>query len=166
MRREGAALRQRSAEAVIAALMVAAGAVVAIEATRIGARWVDDGPQTGYFPFYVALLLCAAGAVNLVRAFTVSGRAAEAVFVEAAPLRQILAVLVPSAVFAAAIPWLGLYVAAAVYIAYFMVRIGHYRAWQALATGGAVGLILFLMFELWFLIPLPKGPLERVLGLG
>lgn len=166
MRGKGRALSQRSAEAVVAALTIAVGALVAIEAARIGARWADDGPQTGYFPFYVASLLCVAGVFNFVRALTATGRAAEAVFVEEGPLRQILAVLVPSAVFAAVIPWLGLYLAAAAYIAYFMARLGGYALWKSLATGGGTGLVLFLLFEVWFLIPLPKGPLERALGVG
>ena len=34
----------------------------------------------------------------------------------------------------------------------------------SLAVGIGVPLALFLMFERWFLVPLPKGPLEALLG--
>jgi hypothetical protein len=75
-------------------------------------------------------------------------------------------VLVPSAVFVAVIPWTGLYVAATAFTAYFMHRLGGYRWWKALASSVATGLVLFVLFEIWFLVPLPKGPLERWLGVG
>jgi hypothetical protein len=30
----------------------------------------------------------------------------------------------------------------------------------------AVNVVFFLMFEIWFKVPLPKGPLEAALGLN
>ena len=34
----------------------------------------------------------------------------------------------------------------------------------AVAVAVAVPVLTFLMFEIWFLVPLPKGPLESFLG--
>jgi hypothetical protein len=35
-----------------------------------------------------------------------------------------------------------------------------------LAVSVGTSVALFLVFELWFQVPLPKGPLENMLGLG
>ena len=61
-------------------------------------------------------------------------------------------------------PALGLYVAAAVYLAFSMRWLGDH-AWPAVAAL-ALGLpvVTFLIFERWFLVPMPKGPLEGWLG--
>jgi hypothetical protein len=162
---ERPALRHRNAEVGVALIIIALGALIAFDAHRIGARWVADGPQTGYFPFYVALMLIGASAVNLAIALAMKPEANRS-FVGRGQLKLVLSVLVPSAVFVAVIPWTGLYVAATAFTAYFMHRLGGYRWWKALASSVATGLVLFVLFEIWFLVPLPKGPLERWLGVG
>jgi len=159
------ALRHKSAEIAVALVIIALGALIAFDALRIGARWVADGPQTGYFPFYIVLILMAASAVNLLIALRMKPEANKT-FVHPGQLKLVLSVLVPSAVFVAVIPWTGLYLAATLFIAYFMHRLGGYRWWKALASSVATGLVLFALFEMWFLVPLPKGPLERWLGVG
>ena len=55
------ALRVRTAEFVVAGFTFLLGAIVVFDSWRLGARWAADGPQTGYFPFYVGLLLAIAG---------------------------------------------------------------------------------------------------------
>jgi putative tricarboxylic transport membrane protein len=132
---------------------------------RLGARWAEDGPQAGYFPFYIGLLVCISAAINLVMAL-VNRRDAERIFVEWEKLRLVLAVLVPAAIYVAAISWTGIYVASAIFIAFFMRWLGKYPWWKVAAVSIGTMVVFFLIFESWFKVPLPKGPLENLLGVG
>jgi len=85
-------------------------------------------------------------------------------FAEWGQIRQVLAVVVPTAVYVAAIPYLGIYVSSALLIITFMKWLGNYNWLVAVAVGVVVPILTFLMFEVWFLVPLPKGPLENLLG--
>lgn len=142
-------------------LMVIAGLVIA-DSLRVGTGWGDDGPRSGYFPFYIGLLLLGASGWTFVNAL-LSGRGREA-FASRAQLKSVLQVLLPMAVYVGVMAWTGLYLASAALIAWFMRRHGHYRWLPTLAVSVAVPLIAFLVFERWFLVPLPKGPIEAALG--
>ena len=97
-------------------------------------------------------------------------------FVTKPQFGRVLAVLIPSTIYVAAIgglnlgpihiPGLGLYLASAIFIALFMIFIGKESPLKAVLVGTAVPIVTFLMFEKWFLVPLPKGPIEAALGLG
>jgi putative tricarboxylic transport membrane protein len=154
----------RTMEIVIAALLVIAGAVVIWDSVRVGFRWGEDGPQAGYFPFYVGVLLCGASAWTLVMA-ALGAAARSKGFVGARALRDIITMLVPTIVYVGLLAWLGLYVASLIYIAFFMIWLGKYGWIRSLAVSAAVSVITFLLFEVWFRVPLPKGPLEAWLGL-
>jgi len=152
----------KSAEVAVAALFIAFGAVVIADSVRLGFRWVEDGPQPGYFPFYFGLIICAAGLVNLVRGLLLPA-AKNGAFVEVGQLKLVLSVLVPTAVYAALIGWIGIYVASIVFIAYFMRRLGRYAWWKTAAVSIGNSVVFFVIFEVWFKIPLPKGPVEAFL---
>ena len=160
-----AAFRQRSAEIVVAALFFLAGVIVVFDSYRLGAQWAEDGPQAGYFPFIIGLLICVASLVNLVAVFAWA-REAERTFVEVEQLRMVMAVLVPTAVYVGLIGWLGIYVASILYIAFFMRWLGKYAWWKLAAVSIGNSVVFFLIFEIWFKIPLPKGPLEALLRLN
>jgi hypothetical protein len=160
-----AALKQKTAEIGMAAVFLAAGAVVIYDSLRLGAKWADDGPQAGYLPFYIGLIMCLASLANLVRAALVAPDRGKA-FVEVEQLKLVLAVLVPTAIYTALIGWLGIYVASILFIGYFMRRLGHYAWWKLSAVAVGNSVFFFVVFELWFKIPLPKGPLETLLGLN
>ena len=146
-------------------LFFLAGAIVVFDSVRLGARWAEDGPQAGYFPFYVGLLVCLSAAVNFLMAL-VNRRDAGRDFVELDKLKLVLAVLVPAAVYVAAISWVGIYVSSAVFIAFFMRWLGKYPWWKVAVVSVGTMVAFFLIFEVWFLVPLPKGPLENLLGVG
>ncbi len=161
-----AALRQKSAELAVAALFFLLGAIVISDSLRLGIGWQEvHGPRPGYFPFYIGLLICLASLVNMVRALLVP-RAASKPFVKLGQLKLVLAVLVPTAVFAALVTWIGMYVSAVLYIAFFMRWLGKYAWWKVLAMSFGTATVFYLVFEKWFKVPLPKGPLENLLGLG
>src|SRR5260221_8102192 len=110
---QGSAASVKAVEIGVAAVIFLFGALVVFDSYRVGAKWGDDGPQAGYFPLYVGLLVCLAGTVILVRAFRDSALAAES-FVSRDELRKILTVLVPTVVYGAVIARLGFSLASAV----------------------------------------------------
>ena len=164
--REGrAACRRKSAEAGVAVLFLALGALVIYDSVRLGVGWQEvHGPRPGYFPFYVGLIICVSAAVNLVLALLVP-ESRNGTFVEVGQLKLVLAVLVPTAVYAALVTWIGIYVSSVLFVAFFMRWLGKYRWWKVAAVSVGVAVVFFLIFELWFQVPLPKGPLEALLGL-
>jgi len=157
----------RVAEIVMAGLFLAFGALVMWDSRRLGASWADDGPQAGYFPFYIGLFIVVSSAAIIFRALNLGEKGREA-FVEWGQLKMVLYVMVPTIAYVALIvnPWfeLGIYVASALFIAAFMRFLGKY-GWAKIAPVSlGVVLFFFLMFEVWFKVPLPKGPLEAALG--
>ena len=157
------ACRRKSAEAVVAVLFLLAGALVVVDSIRLGAKWADDGPQAGYFPFFIGLILCGSALVNFVASVRV---AANETFVETEQLKLVLAVLVPAAIYVGLVGWLGIYVASVLFIAFFMRWLGKYGWWMLAAVSVGNSVFFFLVFEIWFKIPLPKGPLEAWLRLN
>jgi len=157
--------RQKSAEIAVAAVFFLLGTIVVYDSARLGARWAEDGPQPGYFPFYIGLIVCLSAAVNLVLAL-LNRRDRDRIFVEAGQLKLVLAVLVPTALYVALIGWTGIYVASALFIAFFMRWLGKYPWWKVAAVSIGNSVAFFVIFEVWFKVPLPKGPLETLLGLN
>jgi membrane glycosyltransferase len=158
------AFGQKSAEVAVAALFLLLGAIVIYDSVRLGARWGSDGPQAGYFPFYIAVFVCISSAINLALALLKKKGEARA-FVGVEQLKLVLSVLVPSVLYVALIAGTGIYVASAVFIAFFMRWLGKYPWWKVAAVSIGNSVAFFLIFEIWFKVPLPKGWLERVLGL-
>jgi len=154
---------KRTMEIVVALAFLGVGGVVIGDSLRLGVGWESDGPQPGYFPFYVALAMSAASLVNLYRA-AFGGFGAKIPFVSASALLKIIVVLVPLLIYVGAIGYIGIYAASAIYIALFMWYFGSYAIWKGTLIGATIAVALFLMFERWFLVPLPKGPLEAWLG--
>jgi len=145
-------------ELAVAALLFTFGAAVAISSFSLGARWGDDGPQAGYFPFYIGVIICICSLVTFVQG--IAGKlGGNRPFVDKGPLRQVMSVLVPAAVYVLLIQLIGIYVASAVYITFFMIWLGHYSWLKSISLGVGVSVFAFLMFEIWFQVPLYKGSL-------
>ena len=159
------AFRTQAAELAVAAIFLLLGAIVIFDSVRLGARWAEDGPQPGYFPLYLGILVCAASAVNFGQALVRLRGEANKSFVGVEQLKLVLSVLVPSAIFAGLIGWLGIYVSAIVFVGFFMRWLGKYVWWKVAAVALGNSTVFYLIFEVWFKIPLPKGPIEALLGL-
>jgi len=160
-----AAASTRTLEIAVAALLFALGALVVFDSYRLGSKWGDDGPQSGYFPFYIGLLICASSAVILAKAVrdrTLAGTP----FVYREQFKRVLTVLIPAALYVLLVKLLGLYVASAVYIAFFMIWLGRYPWWKGIAVGVAINAAFFVMFEVWFKVPLFKGEFDPLSFLG
>lgn len=158
---EPSAASKRTLEIVTSLCILAVGCVVMWDSSRIGAGWGTDGPQSGYFPFYIGLLMNIASLFNLGLALR-SGRTAS--FVSKPQIKLVLAIFLPCLIYIAAMQWLGLYVASSVFIALFMRLQGKFSILKSVLTALIVVAVLFVMFEIWFKVPLIKGPLEAALG--
>lgn len=159
----GKTVSNRAVEIVVALFLMVVATLVMADSWRIGAGWSPSGPESGYFPFYVGALMFVSSAVTLI-ANIVTKTPDLSNFVERSQFRLVLQVLIPAAAFVIAIGFLGLYVASALFIGFFMWWLGKYPIVKILPVAIPVPILLFLMFEEWFLVPLPKGPLERLLG--
>jgi hypothetical protein len=158
----GAGPRTVRVDLVVAVLIFLLGALVVWGSYQLGSSWDSNGPQAGYFPFYIGLLICICStAVFLQSAVKLQQRA---VFVSYGQLRQVMVILVPSALYVGCIQLIGLYVPSALFIALFMKFGGKYGWLRSSLVGGLVAVAAFVLFEIWFKIPLPKGPVERMLG--
>jgi putative tricarboxylic transport membrane protein len=154
---------QQAVEIGVCLLTALFGVVVVAGSLQIGIGWGAEGPRAGFFPFCVGLLIIASSAVNLVQARLLTDRRLR--FAEWGQLKQVLYLLVPTAIYVVVIPYAGIYVASAVLIAVFMLWLGKYHWALAAAISIGTPIAIYLMFEKWFLVPLPKGPLEELLYL-
>ena len=151
----------RTADLVTASFLMVLGGVVVFDAVGLGIGWGTDGPKSGFFPFSLGVLMIAACAVIVMQA---ARRAAARPFVTRAQLGPVLKVLWPAVALVALTQWLGLYVAAAFYTGFYMRLIGRHSWLAVLAVAILFPLATFFVFEKWFLVPMPKGPLEAWLG--
>lgn len=159
----GGGLSQSHVDAIAAVAIFCIGVVMIVDNYKLGAGWATDGPEGGYFPLRVGAILCIAAAVVLIKALFGSQRDHK-VFVTWARLRLVLMVLVPTAIYVLATQFVGIYVASAIFIAAFM-RVMDKRSWLKVATiSVGVSAALFWLFEVQFMVPLPKGPLEALFG--
>jgi len=161
MREEPRGVRARPVEIATALAYAVLGGLAMFDSARIGFGWGFDGPQSGTFPYWVGgILMLASGAVLASAAL----RRTRAIFATRAQLASVARVFVPASVYVAAMHVLGLYVASAALLAWFMSRLGGYPWVVSIASGLATAAVVFVVFELWFLVSLPKGPLEDLLG--
>jgi len=154
----------RTMDIAVAILFLVAAGIVIYDSVRLGFGWrPNEGPAAGYFPFYIALTMAGASVINLFRALRIGHNAHES-FVSKPAFNRVMAILVPSFVYVGLISFLGIYVASAIFIIAFMLTLGKEGIVRSIAVGVGVPLVLFVMFEIYFLVPLPKGPLEAMLG--
>src|ERR1043165_2267355 len=152
----------RTVEAGGTLLIALFGVIVIIGSVKAGINWGAEGPRAGFFPFYVGILIVAASAVNLWNGLREDDTS---LFAEWGQLRQVLSVLIPTAIYVGAMPFTGLYVASIIFIGWFMRWLGKYSWLTVLGVALGMPIVTYFIFERWFLVPLPKGPIEEWLGL-
>jgi putative tricarboxylic transport membrane protein len=156
-------LSHNAMDAIAAVVIFAIGVVMMVDNYKIGAGWASDGPESGYFPFRIGVLLCLASFVVLLKSLFGKHKNL-AVFVSWERFKPVLLVLLPTAFYVLAIQFLGIYVASTLFIAIFM-RVMDKSTWlKTLLVSIGVNALLFWMFEMQFSVPLPKGPLEALFG--
>ncbi len=163
--KSGAHLQMRWMELLVAACFAGAGLLVITDSIRVGNAWGSDGPEPGYFPFYIGCLMIGGAIwviVQTLRTWHKDG--GKAVFAEKHEFNLMLLMLVPTVVFTGAIFVLGIYLASLIFVAAFMVWQGKYSYIKSISVGASISAALFVLFEIWFLLPLPKGFIETWLG--
>ena len=154
-------------DAVVALIVFFIGAVVIFGSRKLGAEWTSDGPGSGYFPFYIGLVMCISGAGVFYQAlFSKTAKRNTDEFVDGEQLKRVLSVLLPAAVYVLAVQFIGLYIASAIYIALFMVILGKFSWIKSIGIALCVNVLFFLMFEVWFKVPLFKGTYNMLDFLG
>jgi hypothetical protein len=151
----------RAADLATAAVLMALGGLDNFDAVRLGQDWGSDGPKSGFFPVWLAAVMIAACALILLQSLR---RRADKPFVTREQLRPVLSVLLPAAAMVALMEVAGLYVASALYIAFYMRWVGRHRWLTIVVLALGIPIVTFVIFERWFLVPMPKGPLEAWLG--
>lgn len=152
-----------SVEVGVALATMAFGALILYGSLRVGIGWGLEGPRAGFFPFYISLMIVGASLINLVQ--IIAGGRSNKLFATWGQLRKVLSVVIPTTIYVAAIPFIGIYVSSMILIAVFMKWLGKYSWWLALLVAIGTPLVFYVLFEKWFLIPLPKGPIEDLLNL-
>ena len=162
--KEDSVISVRAMDIITAIVFLAIGLTVMVGSIKLGASWGSDGPEAGYFPFYISLIMMLSSAITLYQAVIVNKNKKTESFVEREPFKQVMAVLLPAVVFVLGVQLIGIYVSSVFYIAIFMVWLGKYPLWKAITVAVGVSVALYLMFEFWFQVPLPHGswfnPLE------
>ena len=152
----------RAVEIVTYFVLLAIALLLGLDNWRSGMGWARDGPQSGYLPFYLCVILAAASLWGLGGALL--RRVAARTFVTRDQLRRVLQVLLPTLLFCLLMQWLGLYVASFLLVAGFMRLIGRIAWWKSLLTSFLFALIMFATFEVAFDVIMPKGPIEAMFG--
>ena len=153
----------RTVEIVVSLMLLALAVLLGYDNWRTGIGWDSTGPQPGYFPFYLAVILAAASLFGLVKA-VMSRELALETFVTRAQLRRVMAVFVPTLLFCVVTQFLGIYVASFLLISGFMRLVGKIAWWKSLATAFVFSAIMFVTFDIVFDVIMPKGPLEAAFG--
>ena len=153
----------RVADVTVSLLLLVLAATLGFDNWRTGIAWDSTGPEAGYFPFYLSVILGGASLYGLVTAFMARKQASET-FVTRAQLRRVMAVFVPTLLFCLATQFLGLYVASFFLIAAFMRIVGRIALWKSLLTAFLFTAIMFATFDIAFDVIMPKGPLEAAFG--
>ena len=153
----------RVAEVVVSLLLVTLALTLGYDNWRTGIAWDSTGPEAGYFPFYLSVILAGASLYGLVAAWLSRNEGSET-FVTQAQLRRVMAVFVPTLLFCLAMQFLGLYVASFLLISAFMRMVGRIALWKSLLTAFLFTAIMFVTFDIAFDVIMPKGPLEAAFG--
>ena len=153
----------RTVDVVVSLLLLALALTLGYDNWRTGIAWDSTGPQAGYFPFYLSVILGGASLYGLATTFLARSEPSET-FVTRAQLRRVMAVFVPTLLFCLATQFLGLYVASFFLIAAFMRMVGKIALWKSLLTAFVFTAIMFVTFDIAFDVIMPKGPLEAAFG--
>jgi len=150
-------------EIFVCLLLLALAATLGYDNWRTGVAWDSTGPEPGYFPFYLSIVLGGGSLYGLI-AVLLARRCAAETFVTRAQARRVMAVFVPTLLFCLVTQFLGLYVASFLLIAGFMRAIGKIALWKSLLTAFVFTAVMFVTFDVAFDVIMPKGSLEAAFG--
>ena len=154
----------RRAETAVAAFLVLAAVVMLREALRRPIGLTGSGPGAGFFPFWLVTGVGICAIALVVQSLRVRDNKRDEPFIPAGAWRPLLIVFLPMAAVIGLLDILGIYIGGAIYLAGYMRLVGRHRWSVIILVSVLVPLVLFFIFERWFLMLLPKGAiLERIL---
>jgi putative tricarboxylic transport membrane protein len=161
----GSVVSNRTMNMAVSLALMAIASVVMISSYRLGAGWAKDvGPDSGYFPFYVALIMFVASGITFAQHLLARSANGEGSFIAHGELLMVLSMLIPMTLFVVLSLYIGIYISTFLFITFFMSWHGRYPLYKTIPIAVCVPIALFFIFEIWFLVPLPKGPFEAWLG--
>ena len=155
---------KRAVDVAVSLALLALAGLLGFDNWRTGAGWDATGPQAGYFPFYLSIILGGAALFGLVKEFFAWKKERGETFVAAAQFRRVLLVFFPTLAFCLVTQWLGIYVASFLLVAGFMIFIGRIAAWKSILTALVFSAAMFVTFDIAFDVIMPKGPVEAWFG--
>jgi putative tricarboxylic transport membrane protein len=158
-----AVIKVPAIDIVVSLLLIVVAAILGYDNMRTGISWDSTGPQAGYFPFYLSIILAGASLYGLAVTLLSRREVAES-FVTRAQLRRVMAVFIPTLLFCLATQFLGLYVASFLLVSGFMRMVGRIALWKCLLTAFVFTGAMFITFDIAFDVIMPKGPLEAAFG--
>jgi hypothetical protein len=151
-------------EVATASILFLVGVLATIGAMEMEIGWdAVAGPQPGYFPFYIGLIVVA-GSAGVILQTVAARRDYVRPFVTREKAKRVVSFFLPVAGFVALCSVLGIYTATALYLLFTMLVQGRYRLPLALAVSFGTAVSFFVLFELVFKQPLLKGPVEAWFG--
>jgi putative tricarboxylic transport membrane protein len=156
-------VHNHNVDVAVSVLLFLLAAVLCYDNWRTGMGWSSVGPEPGYFPFYLGVMLAAASLYGVFKTF-VKGAGVSEPFVTRDQLWRVMQVFVPTLVFCLLTQWLGIYVASFLLTAGFMRVIGRIAWWKSLLTAFLFCMVMFVTFDIAFDVIMPKGPLEAFFG--
>ena len=158
-------ISRRTLELVTAILTGSFGVAVVVQSLDNGIGWSSAGVDAGTFPFLTGIIVVLGSLYNLVRGLVPAASLANVpIAITPFELRRLAGLFVPAAIFVAAIPLLGMYLASAGYVFAVLAIPRHQSLPRALAMAAATALALYVVFERMFQVSLPHGALATVLG--
>lgn len=154
---------QRTVEIGVVATFILLGGITVYGAIQAGIGWGAEGPKAGFLPFYIGMFILIASFINLYN--ILSAGESDRLFAEWSQIRQVVSVVIPATIYVFLVGPIGIYVSSFLLIAVFMKWLGNYDWLKTFAVAIGIPVTSYLVFEKWFLVPLPKGPIEAMLGL-
>jgi len=148
----------RRAEIWVSVAFALLGVIVIADSIRLGFMWGMSGPESGFFPFYLGVGVVISSLFVFFNAFTrYRKEGAGKPLMPPGALKPILWVLIPSAAMVVITELVGLHIAAALFLAFYMRVVGKIGWTTTLLVGILSPLSLYITFDKLFLIPLPQG---------
>ena len=159
-------ISRRALELATAVLTGSFGVAVVVQSLDNGIGWSSAGVESGTFPFLTGIIIVAGSLYNLARGLApVASLASVPVAITSIELRRLAGLFVPAAIFVAAIPLLGMYIASAAYIFAVLAIPRHQSVLRSAMTAAATALALYIVFERMFQVSLPHGALAAACGI-
>jgi len=148
----------RKAEIWVSLAFMLLGIIVIADSIRLGFMWGMSGPEAGFFPFYLGVGVVISSVIVFSNNFTLYRKeGAGKPLMPPGALKSILWVLIPSTGMVIIMELVGLHIAAALYLVFYMRAVGKIGWVTTLLISIISPLSLYVIFDKLFLIPLPQG---------